>query len=146
MMLIDERRFEPPGDAIFLAYVLRAAEGRSPVYGAVLETDKVKLERAVKTHRPERTDAGQEVLSYMMQAWREGSHPQPWLYASRDRYIVADDYFWLAMIEQGSPASFPAFVLGEPLKAGLIEKTGPLGPEVVRGAFGRLLAEIEAER
>ena len=84
-------------------------------------------------------------LKQMMEDWRAGKHHQPWLYAKGDSYIVADDYFWLAMIERGNPSAFPALVFGEPLEQGLVEKKGPLGPDYVKQAFGNLLAQIEME-
>ncbi|HCE02884.1 MAG TPA: hypothetical protein DEQ98_06540 [Acidobacteria bacterium] len=144
-MAIDQQEFAPPEDVLFLAFVMRAAEGRTPVYGVALETDKVTLKRAFDSHRPERTEVGQEVLKQMMEDWRAGKHHQPWLYAKGDSYIVADDYFWLAMIERGNPSAFPALVFGEPLEQGLVEKKGPLGPDYVKQAFGNLLAQIEME-
>lgn len=124
---------------------MRAAADRSPVYWVVLDTGKVTLKRAFNSHRPEKTEVGQEILKQMVENWRAGNHAQPWLYAKGDCYIVADDYFWLAMIEQGNPSAFPALVFGEPLEEGLIEKRGPLGPDYVKQAFGNLLAHIETE-
>jgi len=79
---------------------------------------------------------GAEVVQQMFADWQLGKPAQPWLYEKGDEYIVADDYFWLALVEKGRPPTFSAQVLGEPLSAGLIQKVGPLGPDFVKRSCG----------
>ena len=72
----------------------------------------------------------------MWNAWQTGNRPQPWLYVWDGAYPVADDYCWLALIERGKPESIAAQILGEPLPAGLKQKTGALPPRQVRAMLG----------
>ena len=114
--------FEPPFDETFQELLAGALKGTVPVYGVVQELDKVTLQRAHPYFRPEMTEAGQRIVRGMAAAWNAGRPAQPWLYVRDDAYIVADDYFWLALVEQGKPHTFAAQVLGEPLAAGLVQK------------------------
>ena len=137
-MPIDEISFAPPDDLNFQSLVLRASRGQIPVYGVVIATDEVRIVRAFDTHRPENLPGGNDVVRQMIAAWQTGKVTQPWLYAANGHYVVADDYFWLALIERGNPQSFSAQILGEPLSKGLINKVGPLGAEFVKRTFGGL--------
>jgi hypothetical protein len=83
-------------------------------------------------------EGGEEIVRQMFEAWQAGQPVQPWLYAEDSCYVVADDYFWLALIERGRPETFAAQVLGAPLDEGLIQKVGPLGPGFVHDRFGKL--------
>jgi hypothetical protein len=134
----DNLHFAPPDDLRFQSLLLRASRGQIPVYGAVIETAKVRIVRAFESHRPETMEGGPEVVQQMFRAWQAGQPAQPWLYVNDGCYIVADDYFWLALIEKGKPTSFAAQVLGEPLDDGLIQKVGPLGPGFIHDRFGKL--------
>jgi hypothetical protein len=71
-----------------------------------------------------------------MQAWNSGTPIQPWLYADAGKYVVADDYFWLAAVERGCPPSFAAQVIAEPLSDGLTQKVGPLATSQVKQLLG----------
>ena len=137
-MPIDEISFAPPDDLNFQSLVLRASRGQIPVYGVVIATDEVRIVRAFDTHRPENLPGGNDVVRQMIAAWQTGKVTQPWLYAANGHYVVADDYFWLALIERGNPQTFSAQILGEPLSKGLINKVGPLGAEFVKRTFGGL--------
>ena len=72
----------------------------------------------------------------MWNAWQTGDRPQPWLYVWDDAYAVADNYFWIALVERGKPKSVAAQMLGEPLHVGLKHKVGPLPPHQVRTVLG----------
>ncbi len=137
-MPIDEISFAPPDDLNFQSLVLRASRGQIPVYGVVIATDEVRIVRAFDTHRPENLPGGNDVVRQMIAAWQTGKVTQPWLYAANGHYVVADDYFWLALIERGNPQTFSAQILGEPLSAGLVNKVGPLGADFVKSVFGGL--------
>ena len=132
----DTRNFQPPEDRLFQHLMQQATQGNVDVYGAVIETAKVEFKRTHSSHRPERTQEGQQILQAMWDAWQTGNRPQPWLYVWDGAYAVADDYYWLALIEQGKPESIAAQILGEPLPAGLKQKTGPLPPRQVRAMLG----------
>lgn len=134
----DADFYAPPDDLNFQMLVVKASRGEIPVFGAVIETEKVTLLRAYESHHPENMSGGQEIVQSMMTAWQHGESIQPWLYVKDGKYIVADDYFWLALIEMGKPVSFSAQVLGEPLSNGLIEKVGPLGLSYIHNIFGKL--------
>lgn len=118
--------FEPPEDRLFQYLVMQATQGKLDVYGAVIETDRVEFRRTHDSFRPENTSEGQQLIQAMWNAWQAGDASQPWLYVWDGAYAVADDYFWIALVERGKPESIAAQVLGEPLKSGLIEKVGPL--------------------
>ena len=135
-MTVNTRSLRPPEDRLFQHLMQQAAQGRVDVYGAVIETAKVKFKRTHRSHRPERTQQGQQILQAMWDAWQGGNRPQPWLYVWDGAYAVADDYYWLALIEQGKPKSIAAQILGEPLPAVLKQKTGPLPPWQVRAMLG----------
>lgn len=137
-MTADNLHFAPPDDVHFQSLPLRASRRQVPVYGAVIETAKVQIARAFDSHRPEEMPGGQEVVQQMFKVWQSGQPNQPWLYAQDGAYVVADDYFWLALIEKGKPDTFAAQVLGEPLDDGLLQKVGPLGPEFIHDRFGKL--------
>jgi hypothetical protein len=104
----------------------------------IIETAKVSLKRAFETQRPECMEGGQDVVRQMFSDWQNDQPAQPWLYAKDGNYVVADDYFWLALIEQGKPNTFAAQVLGEPLPEGLLQKAGPLGPQFIHERFGNI--------
>lgn len=133
-MPIDEISFAPPDDLAFQSLILRSQKDLVPVYGVVIRTNEVRLKRAFENHRPETLPGGAEVLQQMFLDWQAGKPVQPWLYVKNNEYTVADDYFWLALVEQGKPPTFSAQVLGEPLSAGLVQKIGPLGSDFVRKA------------
>lgn len=135
-MPIDEISFAPPDDVTFQSLILRAMRDQILVYGVVVRTDDVRVTRAFESHRPENMPGGNEVVQKMFADWQLGKPAQPWLYVRSDGYIVADDYFWLALVEKGRPSSFSAQVLGEPLNKGLVQKVGPLGSDFVKRAFG----------
>lgn len=137
-MTIDTIRFAPPDDLDFHMLLLKASRDQVPVYGVVIETEKVTLKRSFDSHRPETMPSGEQIIQTMMKDWQDGQTVQPWLYVKHDHYIVPDDYFWLALIEQGRPTSFAAQVLGEPIAAGLVQKVGPLGAGYIHERFGKL--------
>ena len=134
----EKNLLRPPEDRLFQDLLRRAAKGEVEVYGVVIDVQKVTFERSFEHHRPEDTEQGQAILRSMFDQWRSGNHTQPWLYAWNGAYVVADDYFWLAVVEKGQPESIAAQVLGKPLKDGLIEQVGPLSVDGVR----RLLQNI----
>ena len=127
--------FEPPFDETFQELLAGAVQGKVPVYGVVQELDKVSFKRAHSYFRPELTEEGQQVVRDMAAAWNAGRPAQPWLYVRDGAYIVADDYFWLALVEQGRPPTFAAQVLGEPLSEGLVQKVA-LDQATVRRMLG----------
>lgn len=133
---LSDTHFAPPSDRLFQDLMHRAIQGEVPVYGTVIEVGKVAFRRSADSFRPETLEGGQAVLHGMWQAWQSGDAVQPWLYVRDGAYIVADDYFWLALIERGKPETVAAQVLGDPLEAGLIEKTGPLPPKFIRSLLG----------
>jgi hypothetical protein len=135
---MDDITFGPPDDLEFDILLLKASHGLLPVYGVVIETEKVILRRAYESHHPEMMPGGAEIIEGIMRAWQQGQAAQPWLYVKNDQYIVADDYFWLALIEKGRPPSFAAQILGEPLPIGLLQKVGPLSATYVQELFGKL--------
>ena len=134
--MADDITFAPPDDNLFQLLMERAVKGSVPVYGVVLESAKIRLRRTHPAHRPELTRVGAEAVAAMAAAWQRGNPIQPWLYAKGDHYIVADDYFWLALIEKHGIDSFAAQVLGEPLQEGLIQKVGPLEKPQILGLLG----------
>ena len=127
--------FEPPFDETFRELLAGAVKGTVPVYGVVLELEKVTLKRAHPYFRPEMTEEGQRIVRGMAEAWNAGRPAQPWLYVREGAYVVADDYFWLALVEQGRPDTFVAQVLGEPLEEGLVQKVS-LDRATVRRLLG----------
>ncbi len=127
--------FEPPFDETFQELLAGAVKGMVPVYGVVQELDKASLKRAHPYFRPEMTEKGQQVVRDMAEMWNTGQPVQPWLYVRDDSYVVADDYFWLALMEQGRPPTFAAKVLGEPLEEGLVQKVA-LDAATVRRLLG----------
>ena len=135
-MEADALHFPPPEDRLFQDLMRRAMKGEIPVYGAVIEVGKATFKRRFDSFRPETLENGQAVLQSMWEAWQSGRPAQPWLYVRDGSYIVADDYFWLALIEKGKPDAIAAQVLGEPLEEGLVEKTGPLLPKQVQAMLG----------
>jgi hypothetical protein len=137
-MTADNLHFAPPDDVHFQSLLLRASRGQIPVYGAVIETAKVRITRAFESHRPEDMQGGQEVVQQMFKDWQAGQPAQPWLYVRDGAYVVADDYFWLALIEKGQPDTFAAQILGEPIADGLLQKVGPLGPAFIHDRFGKV--------
>jgi hypothetical protein len=135
-MNADTTTFKPPDDMRFQWLLEGAAQGFLPVYGVVHQTRIVSLRRFDDSFRPDRTAQGRAALATFMRAWNEGHSTQPWLYVDQGAYVVADDYFWIAAVEQGKPSSFAAQVLGEPLEAGLMQKVGPLPAEQVKQMLG----------
>ncbi len=125
-MKTDEIIFAPPDDNHFQLLMERAVKGKVPVYGIVVEAAKVRLRRSYPAHRPELTKVGAEIVAAMAAGWQQGKTIQPWLYTKDNQYIVADDYFWLALIEKYGVDTFAAQVLGKPLQEGLVQKVGPL--------------------
>jgi len=134
--MVDDLTFAPPDDNHFQLLLGRAVKGEVPVYGVVLQKSRINLRRSYPTHRPELTHHGAEVVVAMAAGWQEGRPVQPWLYVSGNDYVVADDYFWLALIEKYGVESFAAQVIGEPLTDGLLQKVGPLSKAQVRDFLG----------
>ena len=116
---------------MFQDLLRRAVNGEVDVYGVVLDTGKVVFRRSFEHHHPEVMEGGPEIVQSMWNRWQLGSPVQPWLYVWDGEYVVADDYFWLALIKKGRPKSVAAQVLGTPLESGLLEKAGPLPVERV---------------
>lgn len=137
-MTVDAIHFAPPDDLLFQSLVIRASRGQIPVYGTVIETSKVSLKRSFNSHRPEDMEGGLEVVQQMFSDWQNNQPAQPWLYVKDGSYWVADDYFWIALIEKGMPDTFAAQVLGEPLSQGLLQKAGPLELQFIHARFGKL--------
>lgn len=135
-MPIDEISFAPPDDLTFQSLILRATKNQVPVYGVVIQAEDVSFIRAYENHRPENLPGGADALRHMFQEWQVGKPTQPWLYVEDNKYVVADDYFWLALVEKGKPPTVTAQTLGEPLNDGLLKKVGPLGPDLVKRSFG----------
>jgi hypothetical protein len=129
-------RFRPSDDARFQWLLEGALKGFVSVYGVVLQTAAVRLSRFDDTFRPENSAEGAKVLTQIMSAWNAGDSIQPWLYAEDGRYVVSDDYFWIAAVERGRPDSFAAQLLGAPLAQGIVEKVGPLPMAQVRQMLG----------
>ena len=119
---VDDLTFAPPDDNHFQLLLGRAIKGEVPVYGVVLQKSQINLRRSFPAHRPELTRHGSDVVAAMAVAWQDGKPVQPWLYVSGEDYVVADDYFWLALIEKYGVESFAAQVIGEPLPDGLVQK------------------------
>lgn len=134
--MTDDITLAPPDDLRFQSLVARSIRGQVPVFGVVLSLDSVSLVRAFPTHRPELTRAGAEAVAGMRDQWQAGYPIQPWLYPASGKYVVGDDYVWLALVERYRPATFAAQVLGEPLEAGLEHKVGPLAVDEVRRMLG----------
>ena len=135
-MPIDDIIFAPPDDLTFQSLILRATKNQIPVYGVVIQTKYVSFVRAYENHRPENLPGGDDALRHMLQEWQVGKSAQPWLYVEDHKYVVADDYFWLALIEKGKPPTVAAQIFGEPLNDGLLRKVGPLGPDFVKHSLG----------
>ena len=108
----------------------------TPVYGVVLKLNEVSFVRAFPLHRPELTKTGKDIIESMKQRWQEGFSISPWLYARDKHYVVADDYFWLALIEKYGPEQVSAQVFGDPLSLGLVQKVGPLSKETIEDILG----------
>ena len=133
---MDEITFAPPDDNQFQLLLARAMKGELPVYGVVLETAQIQLRRAFPLHRPELTRDGAEMIARMARGWNAGQAVQPWLYVHGSDYIVADDYFWLALIEKFGVESFAAQCIGEPVTKGLVQKVGPLQRSQILNLLG----------
>jgi hypothetical protein len=133
---VDAIKYGPPDDAQFHMLVPKALRGEVPVYGVVLNVEQIVLKRAFDSFRPENMPGGDEIVRSMMRAWQLGQPAQPWLYVRDNAYIVADDYFWMAMVERGRPITIAAQVIGEPHEDGLIQKVGPLSVADVKALFG----------
>ena len=129
-------RFEPPDDRLFQDLLRRAVSGEIPVYGVVVDLQEVVIKRRYEHHRPEKSEAGKKIVESMYERWQSGNGTQPWLYVWKGEYTVADDYFWIALIEQGKPRTVAAQVLGEPMEAGLKQKVGPLDINTVQRMLG----------
>ena len=127
---------QPPGDRLFQDLLKRAAKGETPVYGVVLDTQEVAIKRRYENFRPENPEVGEKIIRSMWEAWQSDQGTQPWLCVWDGEYTVADDYFWLALIERGKPRTVAAQVLGEPLEVGLREKVGPLSIETIEKMLG----------
>lgn len=134
--MTDEITFAPPDDNEYQTLMLRALRGTLPVFGVAVETAKVVFVRAFPAHRPELTHVGAEIVETMRHNWQAGSPIRPWLWVRDGKYVVSDDYFWLALIEKYRPESIAAQVIGEPLDLGLLHKVGPLPLEQVEGLLG----------
>jgi hypothetical protein len=93
-MAVDMESFRPPDDPCFNKLLEYALSGTVPVYGAVLETARVRVRRFDDGFRPENSIEGQKALVSLMQGWNSDSPVQPWLYAEKDVYVCADDYFF----------------------------------------------------
>ncbi len=135
-MHADSDHFRPPEDRLFQNLLLRAVDGEVDVYGVVIATEEVVFTRAFEHHHPENMDGGREIVQSMWNQWQQGNPVQPWLYVWDGEYMVADDYFWLALIERGRPESVAAQVLGNPLECGLLQKEGPVPVERVKEMLG----------
>lgn len=127
---------QPPDDRLFQDLLNGATKGEIPVYGVVLDTQEVAIKRRHEHFRPENSEVGERIIRSMWEAWQDDQCAQPWLYVWNGEYTVADDYFWLALIERGKPRTVAAQVLGEPLEAGLLEKVGPLSIETIEKMLG----------
>lgn len=136
MESIDATRFQPPDDRLFQDLLRRAVQGEIPAYGVVIDTQRVVIRRRFEHHRPENTDVGEKIIRSMWNGWKSGKRTQPWLYVWDGEYTIADDYFWIALIERGKPRTVAAQVLGEPLEIGLVEKVGPLDVDDVQRMLG----------
>lgn len=126
----------PPDDRLFQDLLKRAVTGEIPVYGVVIDTQEVAIKRRYGNFRPENSEVGEKIIKSMWKAWQADQCAQPWLYVWDGEYTVADDYFWIALIERGKPRTVAAQVLGDPLEAGLLDKVGPLSIETIEKMLG----------
>ena len=126
----------PPDDRLFQDLLHRAVRGEIPVYGVVLDIQEVEIKRRHEDFRPENSEVGEKIVRSMWEAWQNDQCPQPWLYVWDGEYTIADDYFWLALVERGTPRTVAAQVLGEPLAVGLIERVGPLSIGTIEKMLG----------
>lgn len=133
---VNDDRFRPPDDRLFQDMLRRAVLGEIPVYGVVIDIEKVPVRRRFQDHRPENSEDGEQIIRSMWNGWNSGKRTQPWLYVWDDEYTVADDYFWIALIERGKPKTVAAQVLGEPLETGLVQKVGPLEVDDIKRMLG----------
>lgn len=102
----------------------------------VIETEKVMIGCRFKHHRPEDSELGVKVIRSMCKAWQSGKRRQPWLSVWDRECTVADDYFWIALIEKGKPKTVATQVLNEPLDHEPVEKVGPLETETIKKMLG----------
>jgi hypothetical protein len=135
-MIADCDKFRPPIDRCFGVLLEYAVSGTVPVYGALLDAEKVQIRRFDENWPPENSADGQKVVASLMQGWNTGRPLQPWLYVEKGIYICSDDYFFIALLEIGRPSTFAAQILGKPLRQGLIQKTGPLPLDQVKAMLG----------
>jgi len=126
----------PPDDRLFQDLLNRAVKGEIPVYGVVLNFQEVIIKRRYEHFRPENSEVGEKIIKSMWEAWQNDQCAQPWLYVWDGEYTIADDYFWLALVERGKPRTVAAQVLGEPLVVGLLDKVGPLAIETIEKMLG----------
>lgn len=134
--LVIDTALAPPADPIFGYLTEQAVRGSIPVYGVVLDTSSIRLERAFPNFHPEETARGAEMMREIGARWNTGKPSQPWLYFDGVRYVVADDYLTLAAIERGRPSMIAAQLLGTPDGPGVVQKVGPLPLADVRRMLG----------
>ncbi len=133
-MEIDFDKFMPPDDLVFQHLLEQAVAGQVPVYGIV--ADVARLVPFAEEHRPEETEDGRKIVQTMIRDWQAGNHVQPWVYPRAGEFVVADDYFVLAMAKAGGLTTIGCHCLGEPDRATLHDCQGPLGVDYVRNALG----------
>ena len=132
--LSKEQPFEPPDDPVFQYLLEQAIYGAIPVFGVVMKPHRLK--RYADYYRPETTEEGAQVVRHMIVAWNAGRPVQPWIYPRNAHYIVSDDYFAMAAIEAGRPATIAAQFLGWPNASDILDKQGPLPTEQVKSMIG----------
>jgi len=127
--------FAPPNDPVFQHLLSEAAvSGAIPVYGIVISTARLIAFDA--GHHPERMGPGPKILESLLQRWRDGAPPQPWVYPRGDIFVVSDDYFALAAIRAAKVETIACQCLGEPKTENVISAQGPLPQDWVRQAIG----------
>lgn len=131
---VDFDKFRPADDLVFQYLLEQAVEGKVPVYGIVV--DVARLVPFAEEHRPEESEDGRKIVQSMIREWQAGKHVQPWVYPRVGEFVVADDYFVLAMSKSGRLQTIGCLCLGEPDRATLHDCQGPLGVDYVRKALG----------
>lgn len=129
-----EPAWEPPADPVFQYLVQQGLFGTLNIWYAAISP--ARLVRFDPVFRPERTPEGEAVVADIMARWRAGDVARMCVYPKGDTFIVADDYFTLAAIEQGQPDRVPCWVLGEPGPDAAHNIQGPLDQLKMRRLFG----------
>lgn len=132
--LKNNEEFAPKSDPKFNRLIVDAAQGRLPVYRALISTSR--LRRFDNTHRPDLTVSGKSYVAQIIAAWVEGGMWPMWVYPSGNEFIASDDYFTFAAYEQGQLANAACHVLGKPDRELVADLHGQLTADQVKKAMG----------